>query len=237
MHRETKEYWIKLIDALYQFAEGIISYEEYRQRILSLRNELGEGQGDFDTSLPFIYVPLCRALTCALAEVAPDACEEDQDMRDIARWFFKEYFDCFICWKKSYTEPERVWGGSHFRVLKEGQSMPEPVRSFLSFANEFMQGPPILSPSDIRFLHSLYLRLTPDTVLGVLCIEAIQALLPWLSEGIAHEKHLSAFEIKSREVDAENFNRFKEWVERLRGEREFRVRLIYYKDVILVRID
>jgi len=235
MHGETKEYWIKLIDTLYQFAEGVISYEEYRQRILSLRNELG-GRG-FDTSLPFTYVPLYRALACALAEVAPDECEDDQDVRDIARWFFKEYFDCFICWKKFYIEPERVWGGSHFRVLEEGQDVPEPVRSFLSFAEEFMQGPPILSPSAIQFLHSLYLRLTPDTVLGVLCMEAIQVLLPWLSEGIVHKEHLSAFEIKGREVDAESFNRFKEWVERLKGEREFRVRLIYYKDVILVRID
>lgn len=233
MHDEVKNYWIKLLDTLLEFAQGFISFEEYHNRVLSIYNEISEEQRGFDTTTKFTYIFLDGALVSALAEVTPDECEENEDLRDVARWFFREYFDVFICGKKPAIL-EAVFGDKHFPVFPPGRSIPEYVRLFMAFAKDFVKNPQVLSPQTIRFLHSIYLQLKPETILEVLCIEALHSLLPYLSR--VNQDALPAFETKNMEVDIKSFNQFKEWIEKLEGKRTFKVKLIYYKNIIIVRI-
>lgn len=239
MHIDTCHYWGCLLAALDEFVSGRISYDGYITLIDALRGGLPEDCRYFTSMTPFQCVPLGSAMLHALADVSPMESETEESLRDAARELYDLYYRAFVSHEMMYTQPagSSVFGPDGIPVIGDPGCLPEPVRNLLDFSTGFLAAPEDLSPETTRQLHSIYSALMPDTVLCVLCIEALQALLPWLSEGIAMEDDLSIRETRDRSVDELGVESFRKWAHRLQGRSSFVVSLRYHRNNVLIRID
>lgn len=237
---ETYDYWIRYLCALDDFAEGTIPYDQFRARVLAIQSDIGDERMHRSSTLPFAFFPLIRAIVSAIGEVTPEEADNLGDPQEIARAFFRHDFAVFVCGTRAYTEPESMttFGPGGLEVIEDGQCISEGVRQFMDFASRFTagagDGPDMLLPADVRQLHSIYADLEPDTVLGLVCSQAIQALLPWLREGTAYPHQLATFECQDAVVTAQARTEFRKWVDRLYSRSRFTVRLTYYRGAVLV---
>lgn len=235
MDCEAEKYYFRLLSLLDSFAESHLSYRDYKIQANDLWRELGNERTHFGVNTPVEYAMMSQFLTSAIAQVSPDEVEEVGEPKTVARALYRDLISIIVLKTRMYTSSPATFEPGNY-LSDAYNKAKRPVQHFADFVAQQNGVPETLSPVQLKALHGVYLELYPVTLLEILCIEALQALLPWLAEGIG-EDSFPSMEYKEFRVPDYCAACYAKWLNCLTGRSSFSAKLRFYGDMVQVSLD